>query len=288
MKTKSARTQFLKIYEDLYEEYKSIDISQVVIKEKQAFWIEGDPKISKALFLAHGYMGSPSEMLFLAAPFIKAGWSIIGFLIPGHGSNSQVSNTFKNSRWQSEMANQLSLVTNTFDEVRAIGFSTGGLLLHDYLINHGTPASLKGLHLISPYFIQKVPTIDWLVEKIFNNMSVNTAYALTRFPDLKVMTIDRNFYNQNIPIITAKEIKNLGLSVYNRKNKGHKIEIPTQLFLSKGDWTVDTDATKKVLARDNATHKLIWFKEREPHHLMAPSVSKVAKEIQSSIFEFIR
>ncbi|MDD4974228.1 MAG: alpha/beta fold hydrolase [Bacteriovorax sp.] len=192
MNTTLARTIFLKIYEDLYLEYKNIDKSQEVIKEKQAIWIEGDPKISKALFLAHGYMGSPSEMMFLAQPFIKEGWSIIGFLIPGHGSSSKVANAFKRTRWQSEMSEQLSLVTSTFSEVRAIGFSTGGLLLHDYLINHSTPPSLKSLHLISPYFIQKLPTIDWPIEKIFNNISVDAAYALTHFPDLKVTTIDRN------------------------------------------------------------------------------------------------
>ncbi|MBC7540690.1 MAG: alpha/beta fold hydrolase [Bacteriovorax sp.] len=288
MQTKSARLEFLKIYEDLYLEYKNIDISQIVIKEKQAFWIEGDPKISKALFLAHGYMGSPSEMMFMAKPFIETGWSIIGFLIPGHGSSSEVANAFKNSRWQNEMARQLQIVTDTFQEVRAIGFSTGGLLLHDYLINHSTPKTLKSLHLISPYFVQKLPTIDWAVKLIFNNMSVDTAYALTHFPDLKVMTIDRNFYNQSLPIMAAKEIKELGLEVFNKTFKGPKIQLPTQLFLSKGDWTVKTNASKKVIARDIETHELIWFKGHEPHHLMAPSVSKVAKEIQTSIFHFVK
>jgi esterase/lipase len=288
MNTSQARAKFLKIYDDLYLEYKKLDKSQDVIKEKQAIWIEGDPNISKALFLAHGYMGSPSEMLFLAQPFIEKGWSVIGFLIPGHGASSEVANAFTHTRWQAEMSKQLSLVTSTFNEVRAIGFSTGGLLLHDFLINHPTPRSLKSLHLISPYFIQRFPTIDWPIEKIFNNISLNTAYALTHFPDLKVMTIDRNFYNQSIPITTAREIKKLGLLVFNRKHTGPKIQLPTQLFLSKGDWTVDTEASKKVIGRDIESYELIWFDAHDPHHLMAPSVSLVAQVIQSRIFNFCK
>ena len=285
MDSQSAQIEFLKRYEDLYLEYKKIDKEQIVIKEKQAIWLTGDPKVSKALFLAHGYMGTPSEMMYMAMPFIKEGWTIIGYLIPGHGANSSIANAFKSPRWQDEIAKQISIATETFAEVRAIGFSTGGLLLHDYLLNHTAPESLKSLHLISPFFVQRVPTIDWLSELLFNNTSVDFAYGLTRFPDLKVMTIDRLFYNQNIPLSTAREIKRLGLSVYNKNTNGTKINIPTQLFLSKNDWTVDTDASKKVISRDLLSHELIWFNAKDPHHLMSPAVSKVAKDIQTRIFE---
>ena len=107
MDSQSAQIEFLKRYEDLYLEYKKIDKEQIVIKEKQAIWLTGDPKVSKALFLAHGYMGTPSEMMYMAMPFIKEGWTIIGYLIPGHGANSSIANAFKSPRWQDEIAKQI-------------------------------------------------------------------------------------------------------------------------------------------------------------------------------------
>ena len=135
--------------------------------------------------------------------------------------------------------------------------------------------------------MQKIGTFfDWVLKAALDGISVNTAYALTRFPDLNVMTIDRKFYNQNIPVGTALEVKDLGLKIYNQESPAKKYRVPVQLFLSEGDWTVNTDATKKVLNRDAENVELIWYKGDEPHHLMAPAVSGVAKDVQTRIFNF--
>lgn len=280
------REKFLKLNENLYQEYKEIDPKSEVGEKKRALWIAGDPKVNKALFLAHGYMGSPGEMMFLAQPFIEKGWSVVGFLIPGHGSSYKVSNQYKNTRWIEDMKTQLELVAECFSEVRAVGFSTGGLLLHHYLLTQKNPASLKSLHLVSPYFIQRFGGFfDRFLGFFVNGISVDTAYFVSRFRDLKVMTIDRDNYHQNIPIDTALQVKELGLKVYEMRGQS-QLKIPVQLFLSEGDWTVDTEATKEVINREYEKVQLVWYKGDEPHHLMVPSVSKVAKEIQRLIYNF--
>lgn len=280
------RDEYLKKYQELYAEYSAIDHTQTVTPEKRAFWIEGNPDVKKALFVAHGYMGTPSEMLHIAKPFIQKGWSIVGFLIPGHGSTSRVANAFNKERWRSEMAEQLALVTESFEEVHAAGFSTGGLLLHDYLRKNQAPANLKSLHLISPFFKQRFITFfDGLIEKIFNNISIDPVYFFTRFRDLKVMTINRKLYNQCIPVTTAREIKKLGLEVYHAPEK--KIEVPVQLFLTKGDWTVKPSASREVLERDAKTLTHVWYGDSDPHHLMSPAVSRVADDVQQKISRFV-
>jgi carboxylesterase len=278
------RDKFFKLNNALIEEYNSLDPNQTVTAEKKAFWIEGDPNISKALFLAHGYMGSPGEMMYLAEPFIKAGWTVIGFLIPGHGSTYEISNQFKNERWIREIKIQLELATSCFEEVRAVGFSTGGLLLHHYALTETLPTSLKSFHLVSPYFIQRFGTFfDRMLGFFVNGMSVDTAYFLSHFRDLKVMTMDRFNYHQKLPMGTAFQVKDLGIKVFNMQAK-NKIKIPIQLFLSEGDWTVDTDSTKLVINRDYENVELVWYKGSEPHHLMVPSVSTVANEVRQLIF----
>lgn len=288
---KNNRAEFLAIYESLYAEYNAIE-NEKMAEAKKAFWIEGDPTISKALFLAHGYMGSPNEMKYIAAPFIEAGYSVIGFLIPGHGASSKVANAFTKERWRSEMKRQFELVLESFTHVQAVGFSTGGLLLQDYIIHQPLPPSLKSLHLISPYFIQRIGSflnpVDGIIQKFFNNISLDLAFAVSRFPDLAVMRIDRESYNQNIPVQVAREIKELGLEIYNLKAADKKIHLPTQLFLTENDWTVKTEASKQVISRhiENDLIELIWYPGQEPHHLMAPSVSKVAENIQKRLFNF--
>lgn len=281
---KNNRDTFLKLNDSLYKEYSALDNSQTVSPEKKAVWIEGKPGVKKALFVAHGYMGSPSEMMFLAEPFLKKGWTVVGFLLPGHGSTYKIANEYQYTRWIKEMRTQLNLVTDCFEEVHAIGFSTGGLLLHHYALTEPTPISLKGLHLVSPFFKQRFGGLfDRILGFFFNGLSVEKAYFISRFKDLKVMTIDTAFYHQNIPVGSGLQVKELGLKVYEMKAP-QKISIPVQLFLSEGDWTVDTDVTKEVINRDYSNVELVWYKGDEPHHLMAPAVSGVAKEIQRLIY----
>lgn len=288
------REQFIKINQELYEEYQSLEKDFIMSEVTKARWIEGDRDLNKALFLAHGYMGSPNEMLFLAEPFIKAGWTVVAFLIPGHGASSTIANAFDKTRWRHEMQRQFNLVLESFDEVRAVGFSTGALLLHDFLLRQSPstplPSSLKSLHLISPYFVQRVgknlSCLDPILEKLINNISVNLAYGLSRFPDLLVMTLDRPSYNQRIPLSTAREIKELGLQVYKQEKAATKLKLPTQLFLSQNDWTVKIQASKTVVYRDIEADKIevIYYPGKDPHHLMAPAVSTVAKNIQQRLF----
>jgi len=288
------REQFLKINQELYQEYQGLEKDYLMSEVTKARWIEGDPHQSRALFLAHGYMGSPNEMLFLAEPFIKAGWTVVAFLIPGHGATSSIANAFDKNRWRLEMQRQFNLVLESFDEVRAVGFSTGALLLHDFLLrqsrNAPLPSSLKSLHLISPYFVQRVgkklSCLDPILEKLINNISVDLAYALSRFPDLRVMTLDRPSYNQRIPLSAAREIKELGLQVYKQEQAASKLKLPTQLFLSQNDWTVKIQASKTVVYRDIEAKNIevIYYPGKEPHHLMAPVVSTVAENIQQRLF----
>lgn len=283
--TKAGRQEFLNINDALYTEYRDIDSQSNMATNKKAFWIEGNPKVNKALFLAHGYMGSPGEMKFLADPFIKAGWSVIGFLLPGHGSTYLVANEYKHLRWTNSIKTQLDLVTKCFKEVRAVGFSTGGLLLTQYALNEKKASSLKSLHLISPYYIQRFGGFfDSIIGHFVNGLSVDTAYFLSRFKDLKVMTIDSQFYHQNLPIDAGLQVKELGI-IESKKEYAAK-KIPVQLFISEGDWTVDIQATKDFIIKNFEEVEITYYKGEEPHHLMSPSVSTKAKEIQQKIFNF--
>ena len=281
------REAFLQNAEALYSEYKTIDSDHAMEEQKKAFWMEGSgANKDKAIFIAHGYMGSPREMLHAVDLYKKNGYAIIGFLIPGHGANHKIANHFKNYRWISEMKKQLEWATSCFSEVKAVGFSTGGLLLHHYLLTNPAPASLKSMHYIAPYFVQRFnPPLEKILGSLVNGISVDTAYFLSRFRDLKVMTIDRQYYNQTLPVGAGLQVKELGLLVYGMKAE-NRLTVPVQLFLSEGDWTVDNEATKLVMNRDNEKVELVWYKGSEPHHMMVPSVSNVAGDVQRVMFEF--
>lgn len=284
-----AKNNFLERNKALYKEYKEIDPESSMLAHKKAKWIDGKENSSKLLFLAHGYLGTPSEMMYLAKPFVKAGWTVVGFLIPGHGSSALVSNAFSNDRWQEELKAQLDPIVKCFEEVRVVGFSTGGLLLYDYAVHVKNAPSLKSVHLVSPYFLPRLGQwnlIDGILELLTDGISADRAYHLTHFPDLKVVTINKDDYNQNIPVGTAREVSALGEEIYYADKPAKKSSIPVQLFLSEGDWTVDTDATQKIIFSSFSQVDFQWAEGSEPHHMMVPEVSTVAKEIQGLIWNF--
>lgn len=284
-----AKANFLKRNQNLYHEYKRIDPYASMVEHKKAKWIDGKENSSKVFFVAHGYLGTPSEMMYLAKPFQKEGWTVVGFLIPGHGSTVDVGNAFTNERWQEELKAQLDPIVQCFDEVRVAGFSTGGLLLYDYVVHAQSPRSLKSVHLVSPYFMPRLGAwnlIDGIIQFLYDGIDVDLAYKLTHFPDLKVMTVNRNDYNQNIPVGMAREVSDLGKKVYQGNWPSKKVKIPVQLFLSEGDWTVETDATEEIVFASFSDVDFHWLTGTEPHHLMVPKVSRYAKAIQDSIWDF--
>ncbi len=284
-----AKANFLKRNQNLYLEYKRISPNALMVEHKKAKWIDGKENSSKVIFLAHGYLGTPSEMMYLAKPFQEAGWTVVGFLIPGHGSTVDVGNAFSNERWQEELKAQLDPIIQCFEEVRLVGFSTGGLLLYDYAVHAQSPRSLKSVHLVSPYFMPRLGAwnlIDGIIQVLYDGIDVDLAYKMTHFPDLKVMTVNRNDYNQNIPVGMAREVSDLGRKVYQGTWPSKKVKIPVQLFLSEGDWTVDTNVTKEIVFASFAGIDFHWLSGTEPHHLMVPEVSQYARVIQYFIWNF--
>lgn len=278
------QNEFLNFNSHLYDEYASIKVTATVPPEKRAFWIPGRREVSKALFLVHGYMGSPGEMAYLAKPFLKAGWTVVGFLIPGHGSDYEVANNYNMTRATQDLEAQLKSVLDCFDEVSAVGFSTGGFLLHQYLLNNDAPPRFKSVHFISPLFRKRYGSFwDPMITFAYDGISVKSAYAATRFRDLKVMVADPQHYHENVPMRAGLDIVKTALAV-SKMRAPSKIKVPAQLFVTDGDLSVDIHEAQRIIFRDYKNVDLTWYRDSSPHHLMAPAVSPHAEDVRNRIF----
>jgi hypothetical protein len=190
-------------------------------------------------------------------------------------------------RASTELKKQLQFVMECFKEVQAVGFSTGGLLLHQFLVEQKAPPQFKGVHFISPLFLQRFGGVfDRLIAQFFDGVSVDLAYATTRFRDIKVMTLDPEFYHQNVPMQSGVDIVDTAKEVSQTPIQ-RKINVLSQLFISDGDLTVDIYAAKKMISRHYENAEVVWYKDHSPHHLMAPSVSSKAQDVRSRIYQSV-
>jgi len=69
------------------------------------------------------------------------------------------------------------------------------------------------------------------------------------------------------------------------------LEIPVLMFLSSQDKVVDIQTSLETAERNFLDRQIVLYKDRKgprvPHHLMAPSVSPVAKDVENRMKKFI-
>ena len=132
-----AEKKFQSRFEKLEQDYKKIS-KEGFIKENKPYWkTNKTPQANgKIVYLLHGFIGSPFEMKPTANLLYDLGYTVVNDLIPGHGINGAIANHYDANHWVAHFNESINLMKTCSDHISLIGFSTGGLLIHDYLISH--------------------------------------------------------------------------------------------------------------------------------------------------------
>ena len=92
----------------------------------QAFELDGDGAVG--VVLQHGFTGSPWEVRYLGDRLAAAGISVIGPLLPGHGTRVEDLDTTKWQDWVAHVEAAVDRMAKRCDKVAIVGQSLGGLL----------------------------------------------------------------------------------------------------------------------------------------------------------------
>lgn len=245
-----------------------------------------------AIMLVHGYMGSPSEMSLIAKALTDAGYPVYNALIPGFGATPEVANNYENTTWKRWFHQQVQSLKVCYNKIHLIGFSTGGLLIYDYLSKNPQDDRIGSASLISPFFETHSVFLSLLqgwTTLFLDTISINTVYYGLGFPDVEVMIKEPESYLQEVPIRAGSEIAALGKEARDRKINNGKIVAPVLMFISPDDLVIRQSTAEKLVMRnfENWVIQTLKASPRSPHHLMAPAVSPVAKKVQNQIVDFI-
>lgn len=277
------------------------DNFQSIFPENRPQFIPGNPNHpennNKVVLLIHGFMGTPQEMQRVANPLVEKGFSAYLGLIPGFAGTAKIANQYSYKVWQKWLSIEMEQLKSCFDQIYLVGFSTGGLLIHDYLMTHDDLTKIKGASLLSPYF-ETSGIFNTVVQKtastILNEFSTELVYKLFGFPEVEVMLKRPQNYLQSVPLKTTQEIVALGK--INQRYKAEKpLPVPNMTLVSDNDQLIDIDVANKVTYKnfitrywdDYGSSRFFSREKRVPHHIMCPEVSPVADTVRNKVDQFV-
>jgi alpha-beta hydrolase superfamily lysophospholipase len=248
----------------------------------------------EVVFLIHGFMGTPFEMASIARRLHREGYYIYNGVIPGFAATALIANEYKAPEWTRWMNQEVARLETCFSKIHLVGFSTGGLLIHDFLSKNPNRPSISSANLIAPFFETAGMFNRFMtsIGRVFlNTISTETVYDKFGFPDVEVMVLDPLHYLTEVPMRAVEQIKDLGHMNMVRRQKS-RIQVPTLALMSEEDQVIDTETSKKLISERYAYPELIEYPrvkgaKRRPHHIMVGSVSDVSSDVVTRVRDFI-
>lgn len=275
------------------EQYQAIDNNfSHILEQNLPYFSYG--RGSKLAILIHGFMGSPDEMSEIGSILNDRNIHVYNTLIPGFGGTAKIANQYSHQSWTAWLDKEISRAMLCADEIYLIGFSTGGLLIHDWLAKNPNHPKIKAASLVAPYFQTSGffnSIIQHTASKFLSEISVYTVHAIPWFKDVEIMTIRTEEYLQSVPLRTTAQIVELGQINKRHQILGGQIRTPAQVLISNQDQVTAPDAAVELVQSNFRNLQLVEYGQtpegRSPHHLMCEEVSPVAKDLEARILDFI-
>ncbi len=234
-------------------------------------------------YTLHGFMGSPYEMKVIFDQNLEEGEIVFNDLILGHGLNADVANKFKYELFYKHAEKNLNFAFKNAKKVRLSGFSTGGLIISNYLYHHPENWSkVESIKLISPYFIPHfsfTPYFGHFISLFTKKINADFFYRYTHYPDVEIITLLKDNYLNDIPLLSALEINSLAKKFredVTTSNFIFKDLNNVEIFLTENDEVLNPEKSYEFLKKVFPNAKINYLKgDQLPHHLMAPLVSKL-------------
>jgi hypothetical protein len=234
-------------------------------------------------YTLHGFMGSPYEMKVMFDQYLEEGDIVFNDLILGHGLNADVANKFKYKLFYKHAEKNLNFVFKNAKKVRLSGFSTGGLIISNYLYHHPENWNkIESIKFISPYFIPHLsftPYFGYFISLFAEKINADFFYRYTHYPDVEIITLLKDYYLNDIPLLSALEINNLAKKFREdviSTNFIFKDLKNVEIYLTENDEVLNPEKSYEFLSKIFPAAKINYLKgDQLPHHLMAPLVSKL-------------
>jgi esterase/lipase len=219
----------------------------------------------KGIILLHGLSDSPYLMRTLGEHFRSRGFLVRALLLPGHGTRPGDLTMVKEQDWRRALDYAVHSTSPQVEHLYLAGFSTGGALAVDYVIEH--PDSLTALFLFSPCLRVKSPAARW-------------AGMVGLFRTWLDIADDRDYAKyESFPVNAAVQIVALTDRIGKlARQHPERLALPVFAALSWEDETVDSAFTLDFFQKrlsNPASRLLLYSGEHTPPTFADPRITVI-------------
>jgi esterase/lipase len=221
-----------------------------------ASFMRGDN--DRAVLVVHGFAGSPFEVMPAAQALHEQGYSVLPLLIEGFGSSTKIANSRHYKDWQKSIAWGVQTLGKCYSHISIVGFSLGGGLTVDYVLNQNSGPQIDHVVLLSPYISAQVKkpvlTADLFELLTFSDDGNYKFLSLVgrldgASKDLKIpMKYSPEDYTEAFPIHAAKEISRFSVRALIPELKSKQSAVPTLMVYSNYDHTINYRLAQQLLS----------------------------------------
>lgn len=221
------------------------------LPQAQPFHLEGG---EHGVLLIHGFTGSPSHMRLIGEGLNKAGFSVKGILLPGHGTRPE---DMKNVSWQDWLLAARTAareMQQKYKHFSVAGLSMGGvlslILAQEMDVTACVPIAAP-IRIFNPFrrlalvMSPFVPMIGWGPEKDEEEDKDTYHIGYSRYPTKSV---------HDLSVLMDRAEKDLSL-----------IHCPVLSIQSRQDKTVKPESPKMILEGISSREKGMLWLETSPH-----------------------
>jgi pimeloyl-ACP methyl ester carboxylesterase len=204
----------------------------------------------KVVVLFHGLSDSPFYLSSIAQSIHQQGNNVIVALMPGHGKNQadeDMQDDKLADRWRAHVSEVVEYAANLGEQRYLGGFSTGGALVTEYILQH--PKAAKGLLLFSGAL-----ALDSSVESMANIWGIQW---LAKLLDGDYETKGPNPYKYpSVARFSAFELMEVIFSVRELIEEGASLNLPIFAAHSMADKTTPILGVRNLIALNKGPNTL--------------------------------
>jgi esterase/lipase/1-acyl-sn-glycerol-3-phosphate acyltransferase len=276
------RDTFLKLDQKIFEEDYQQFYREGISKPESV----GEPFFlhnifsTKGVILIHGYMAAPKEVKLLADKIYKAGYSVYGVRLRGHGTTPEDLSGRRWQDWNESVNRGYVVMKNSVKEFAVAGFSTGAGLALLQAVQKGP--KLKALVSISaPLRLQDIRASLTGAVSFFN-----TILKKFKIEKGKMEFVPNNPENPDInysrnPINGTYE---LGKLMKHVEGNLAKVNIPALIIQATGDPVVNPQSADEIYSKISSHDKELIKIKSDRHGIVR---GKELKEVADEMIAFL-
>jgi carboxylesterase len=211
--------------------------------------------------LSHGFTASPQEVRGLGEHLARAGFTVLGIRLAGHGTSLEDMARTRWLDWYASLEDGYHLLRGACSQIIPMGFSTGGVLSLLLASEHPVAGVVA---MSTPYDLPPIPGIRFIYPVL-----VPLSWIMPKIPKGKGEWYDPQAQTERVAYTgyALRTVPEFGKAAAHMREALPNVDVPVLLIHSRDDDFVPPEHALRIHERlGSALKSLVWV--RNSNHII--------------------